>query len=187
MSCDGLFSENAEDQFCVCKPNYVGDRCEACGPGYFGEPETPDGECQPCQCNGNIDTMDHNACNRVTGLCQLCLYNTTGDSCERCEPWFYGDAIEAKNCEPCSCDREGTRECDHTSGQCQCLPGVMGARCDQCEPDHWGFSLHGEAGCLECGCSEASEYTQCDLETGQCTCKPGVTGQKCDRCLNGYW
>ena len=63
----------------------------------------------------------------------------------------------------------------------------MGARCDQCEPDHWGFSLHGEAGCLECGCSEASEYTQCDLETGQCTCKPGVTGQKCDRCLNGYW
>ena len=78
MSCDGLFSESAEDQFCECRPNYVGDRCEACGPGYFGEPETPGGSCAPCQCNGNIDVTDHAACDRVSGLCQLCLYNTTG-------------------------------------------------------------------------------------------------------------
>ena len=148
---------------------------------------------------------DHQACDRITGLCQLCLYNTTGDSCERCEPWFFGDAINAKNCQVCDCDREGTAECDHFTGQCQCLPGVegknrkayfwyqvlykliLGERCDRCKADHWGFALHGAAGCMECGCSEASEYTQCDLETGQCQCKPGVTGQKCDRCLNGYW
>ena len=186
-SCDGLFSENAEDQYCICQPNYVGDRCEACGPGYFGEPDSVNGTCEPCQCNGNIDITDHTACDRITGLCQLCLYNTTGDNCERCESWFHGDAINAKDCSPCDCDREGSRECDHFTGQCQCLPGVEGARCDQCQADHWGFALHGEAGCVECGCSEASVYSQCDLETGQCTCKPGVTGQKCDRCLNGYW
>ena len=24
---------------CVCKPNYYGDSCEDCGPGYYGEPE----------------------------------------------------------------------------------------------------------------------------------------------------
>ena len=24
---------------CICKPNYLGDRCEFCGPGYFGQPE----------------------------------------------------------------------------------------------------------------------------------------------------
>ena len=26
---------------CVCKENYVGDRCQFCGAGYYGEPETP--------------------------------------------------------------------------------------------------------------------------------------------------
>ena len=60
-----------EDQYCVCKPNYVGDRCEACGPGYFGEPNTPGGSCEPCQCNGNIDVQDYRACNSVSGLCQV--------------------------------------------------------------------------------------------------------------------
>ena len=86
LSCDGLFSDSAEDQFCECKPNYIGDRCEACGPGYFGEPDTDDGFCQPCQCNGNIDVTDHQACDRITGLCQLCLYNT--NFCYR-RPFFF--------------------------------------------------------------------------------------------------
>ena len=58
--------------------------------------------------------------------------NNPGDSCERCQDWFYGDAVAAKDCAPCSCDREGTRECDHFTGQCQCLPGVEGERCDRC-------------------------------------------------------
>ena len=53
------------------------------------------------------------------------------------------------------------------------------------QADHWGFG--DPEGCMECGCSEASEYTQCDLETGQCVCKHGVTGPKCNRCLNGFW
>ena len=53
------------------------------------------------------------------------------------------------------------------------------------QADHWGFG--DPEGCMECGCSEASEYSQCDLETGQCVCKHGVTGPKCNRCLNGFW
>lgn len=54
--------------------------------------------CKPCECNGNINTTVTGACNDITGICQECLYNTFGDHCERCEDWYYGDAIEAKNC-----------------------------------------------------------------------------------------
>ena len=57
------------------------------------------GDCQPCECNGNIDTSDLDACDRVTGICQKCLENTAGDHCERCDDWYYGDAINLKNCE----------------------------------------------------------------------------------------
>ena len=42
-SCDALLSLGKEEDsgaYCVCKPNYVGDRCEFCGPGYYGQPET---------------------------------------------------------------------------------------------------------------------------------------------------
>ena len=169
---------------CSCRPNYVGARCQHCGAGYYGDPEQVGGTCQPCFCNGNIDTSDPAACNRLTGVCELCLDNTYGERCERCEPWFYGDAINAKNCMECDCDRDGTKECDHATGQCKCFPGVEGERCDRCKADHFGFSY---GGCTACECSEASEDTQCDLETGQCRCKPGVTGAKCKRCLNGFW
>ena len=54
--------------------------------------------CKPCECNGNINTTVTGACNDITGICQECLYNTFGDHCERCEDWYYGDAIDAKNC-----------------------------------------------------------------------------------------
>ena len=86
----------------------------------------------------------------------------------------------------CYCDRQGTQECEHTSGRCDCLPGVEGEKCDRCQADHWGFAF-GEAGCEACECSEAAVSTQCDLETGQCRCKPGVVGQKCDQCQAGFW
>ena len=41
----------------------------------------------------------------------------------------------------CECKREGTEVCDHTNGDCTCLEGVEGIRCDRCMPDHWGFDV----------------------------------------------
>ena len=79
----------------------TGQQCESCINGYFGDPTGNFGIptlCSDCQCSGNIDTIDPNACDRLTGLCIGCLFNTTGDQCERCLDGLYGDAIVAKNC-----------------------------------------------------------------------------------------
>jgi hypothetical protein len=39
----------------------------------------------------------------------------------------------------CTCDRLGTEICDHFTGECTCLPGVEGEKCDRCVADHWGY------------------------------------------------
>lgn len=55
--------------------------------------------CVSCQCNGNIDPSDPEACDHMTGKCLKCLNNTYGDSCERCAPGYFGDAVTAKDCQ----------------------------------------------------------------------------------------
>lgn len=85
----------------------------------------------------------------------------------------------------CTCNDTGTYRCDNYNGKCECLPNVIGDRCDRCDYDHYGFDSG--YGCQKCDCAEASNDTQCDDHTGQCPCKPGVTGKYCDRCLPGYW
>ena len=49
--------------------------------------------CVPCQCHGNVDLNAVGNCDPVSGRCLRCLYNTTGEHCERCRPGFYGDAL----------------------------------------------------------------------------------------------
>ena len=77
----------------------------------------------------------------ISGLCEKCLYDTDGLNCENCRKWTYGDAINAKECKECECDRDGTDYCDTETGQCHCFEGVEGERCDKCKPDHWGFEF----------------------------------------------
>ena len=188
-SCDALLdpAKANDEDVCVCEENYTGGRCQHCGPGYYGEPEVVGDFCKPCQCNDNINVTDPDACDRVSGLCQKCLDHTFGDACERCEPWYFGDAVSLKNCQECDCDRLGTEECDHNTGECRCFPGVEGERCDRCMADHWGLDTNSVNGCTPCNCSTASVSSQCDVQTGQCQCQPGATGAKCERCQAGFW
>ena len=41
----------------------------------------------------------------------------------------------------CQCSAEGSRyiSCDQVSGQCVCLPSVVGLRCDSCAHGSYGF------------------------------------------------
>ncbi|XP_038655581.1 laminin subunit alpha-4 [Scyliorhinus canicula] len=171
---------------CVCQKNYAGPRCERCAPGYYGTPLLYGSSCRKCNCNGNSDpNLIFDDCNEETGYCRNCLRNTTGIHCERCAPSYYGDAINTKNCTDCLCQKCGTDECDHATGQCRCKPGVSGAFCEHCEIGYYGYSSC--SGCLRCACALASKDEYCDPLSGQCRCLPGVTGKLCDRCLYGFW
>ena len=73
-------------------------------------------------------------CDAKTGICLKCLFNTEGDHCEYCKPGYFGDAINDV-CTECVCDILGTDperiDCDRFTGDCHCLPNVVGKSCDR--------------------------------------------------------
>ncbi|XP_077567686.1 laminin subunit alpha-4 [Stigmatopora nigra] len=175
-----------DTQWCKCKEGYAGHTCERCAPGYYGMPMTIGGSCRQCDCNGNSDpNLIFNWCHNVTGHCQHCWDNTAGPNCEKCAQGFYGDAIGAKNCRECECNKCGTSSCDDRTGVCHCKPGVTGRLCDRCEESYSGFSSC--QGCQRCECRPASLRSTCHYLTHSCLCRPGAGGRYCENCLPGFW
>ncbi|XP_052640257.1 laminin subunit alpha-2 isoform X4 [Harpia harpyja] len=170
-----------------CPAGYVGPRCERCAEGYFGQPLIPGGSCQPCQCNDNLDFSIPGSCDSLSGACLICKPGTTGQYCERCADGYFGDALDARNCQPCHCHINGSVSeiCDSRTGQCECKANVIGRRCDICKPETFG--LQSSRGCVPCNCNSfGSKSFDCDGD-GQCYCQPAVTGKKCDRCAHGFY
>lgn len=69
--------------------SFLGPRCEVCADGHFGDPVGqfgPQAECVECQCNGNVDPNAVGNCNRTSGECLKCIYNTAGELCDKCLP-----------------------------------------------------------------------------------------------------
>uniref|UniRef100_A0A8C6JZ12 Uncharacterized protein n=2 Tax=Melopsittacus undulatus TaxID=13146 RepID=A0A8C6JZ12_MELUD len=88
----------------------------------------------------------------------------------------------------CNCSTVGSAstECNSTTGQCPCLEGYAGLRCETCAQ---GFFPDPDVQhqCHPCGCSPTGSLSaQCD-SSGRCQCKAGVTDLKCDRCSDGYY
>uniref|UniRef100_A0A0R3RV14 Laminin EGF-like domain-containing protein n=1 Tax=Elaeophora elaphi TaxID=1147741 RepID=A0A0R3RV14_9BILA len=80
------------------------------------------------------------------------------------EPGYF-NLTSGSGCQECNCDVLGSvnSTCDVLTGQCLCKSGVMGRRCDQCEPQHYGFGIDG---CEPCNCEViGSESPQCDVIT----------------------
>ncbi|XP_041655654.1 laminin subunit beta-2 [Cheilinus undulatus] len=179
---------------CTCKPGYAEPRCDRCAPGYYGNPEQPGGQCLPCQCNGNIDTQDPEACDPRTGQCLKCLYHTDGQSCAHCQQGYYGNAL-AHDCRRCTCVTAGTIRsacsdgqcyCDRETGACPCRENVAGHNCDQCAPNHWNYGQ--DRGCEPCSCDPQHALgTHCNMFTGQCHCRPGFGGRQCNECEQFHW
>ncbi|KAK2178481.1 hypothetical protein NP493_542g02038 [Ridgeia piscesae] len=174
---------------CDCRPGYTGPNCNRCANNYFGNPLVPGGTCQACECNNNIDPASPGNCDATTGRCLQCIYNTEGFNCERCSAGYYGDARD-QNCQACVCNLLGTDRnagpCDPRTGQCACLPNVIGLRCDSCAPNFWKIAS-GE-GCESCNCDPRGALsTQCNEFDGQCQCITGRGGRTCADCEDNYW
>ncbi|XP_065124896.1 laminin subunit alpha-2 isoform X2 [Paramisgurnus dabryanus] len=163
-----------------CPPGYTGTRCDRCANGYFGRPNIPGGSCQPCLCNDNLDSSAALSCDSVTGACLRCREGYGGATCERCADGYFGDALVAKNCQPCSCHINGSvsEVCHQETGQCQCRQHVVGRQCDECMPNCWWDSE--VQLCKACQCSPRGSVSQrCDPE-GRCICRAGYLGRRCD-------
>ncbi|KAM6437491.1 laminin subunit beta-4 [Liasis olivaceus] len=181
---------------CKCFMGYSGDHCDECLSGFFGNPRVTAGQCLPCSCNNNIDLADPASCNKDTGECLKCLYNSHGPNCQFCKPGYFGSAL-LRNCRKCNCNLLGVNPakclsgndfcpCDQTTGKCPCSPNVIGKKCDRCAPGYWNM-VQG-IGCLSCNCNpKHSPNNICDQLTGQCPCKLGYTGRHCDICAENYY
>ncbi|XP_076373479.1 laminin subunit beta-1-like isoform X2 [Tachypleus tridentatus] len=174
---------------CRCNEGYKGERCNKCADNYYGNPTLPGSKCQRCMCNDNIDITVPESCDSVTGECLLCMFNTEGPHCEYCKKGHYGNATQ-HYCPACICNPLGTDpivdHCDSITGQCTCLPNVIGKACDQCSLNHWNLSS-GE-GCKSCSCDpKGSLLEDCNEFDGQCLCKKGRGGRTCSECEDYYW
>uniref|UniRef100_A0A3Q3VVE3 Basement membrane-specific heparan sulfate proteoglycan core protein n=1 Tax=Mola mola TaxID=94237 RepID=A0A3Q3VVE3_MOLML len=168
-----------------CQLGYTGPRCDRCSNGYYGQPTVPGSSCQPCDCHGNLDLSVPGSCDPITGQCLRCRQGYGGAACDSCAEGYYGDAITAKNCQPCQCHTNGSvsEVCNKKTGQCQCRENVVGRQCEECMTH--GLTTGGV--CTPCHCNSfGSKSFDCD-EIGQCRCQPGVTGPKCDRCARGFF
>jgi len=183
------YDSRLESVVCQCDIGYKAPDCGTCDDNYFGNPRDDNGTCDLCLCNNNIDPDDQGNCDADTGECLKCLFHTEGFNCEKCAPGYYGDALN-QNCAACVCNPIGTNmsagECDRITGQCPCLPNVVGLSCDMSGPAHYNMT-EGE-GSKPCNCDPLGSYgTECNEFTGQCECKPERGGRTCSECADLLW
>ncbi|XP_075388834.1 laminin subunit alpha-1 isoform X1 [Tenrec ecaudatus] len=135
-----------------CRANTTGDHCDKCAPGYYGKVTGSASDCSPCACPRTHPTSFSLTC-VLEGdhdfRCDACFPGYEGQYCERCSPGYYGNPrMPGGSCQKCDCTPHGSEhaDCDRASGQCVCKPGVVGLRCDQCEPKHMLL----ESNCVSC-------------------------------------
>ncbi|XP_061075720.1 basement membrane-specific heparan sulfate proteoglycan core protein-like isoform X1 [Conger conger] len=88
-----------------CLHNAVGELCEQCAPGFYGDATTGTPEdCQPCACPyTDPDNQFSPSCEALSSggyQCTACLPGYVGQYCERCAPGFVGNPQERVKCRP---------------------------------------------------------------------------------------
>ncbi|XP_052597506.1 laminin subunit alpha-3 isoform X1 [Peromyscus californicus insignis] len=171
-------------EMCACPPDYTGDSCQACRPGYYRDNKSlPAGRCVPCNCNGHS-----NRCQDGSGMCINCQHSTAGDHCEHCKEGYYGNAIQG-SCRVCPCPHTNSfaTGCTVDGGnvRCACKPGYTGAQCERCAPGYFGNPQKFGGSCQPCTCNSNGQLGTCDPLTGDCVSqepKDGSPAEECDDC-----
>ncbi|XP_030761280.1 laminin subunit alpha-1-like [Sitophilus oryzae] len=185
---------NADTGECSCEHNTVGEKCERCAVGYYGNPlRGTVQDCQRCACPLEDDSnnfspscqLDYfNLDNEGGYVCTQCPKGYTGDHCEVCDDGYFGSPLEiGSSCKPCDCNGG---PCDRKTGQClSCKGNTEGWKCERCKQDHYGDPTI--PNCKICECDPLGSISkQCHNETGQCVCREKFVGRTCDRCEVGY-
>uniref|UniRef100_A0A7M5WL61 Laminin EGF-like domain-containing protein n=2 Tax=Clytia hemisphaerica TaxID=252671 RepID=A0A7M5WL61_9CNID len=78
--CDNITGECLQ-----CNENVIGDHCNECAHGYYGNPAN-NGSCSnKCECNGHLLSCD------VNGECVCSSQGVTGSHCDKCDVQYEGD------------------------------------------------------------------------------------------------
>ncbi|XP_046289595.1 laminin subunit alpha-3 isoform X1 [Marmota monax] len=173
-----------EVEMCTCPPDYMGDSCQGCSPGYYRDNKgSLTGRCVPCNCNGHS-----NRCQDGSGICTNCQHNTAGDHCERCKEGHYGNAVHG-SCRVCPCPHTNSfaTGCvvSGANVRCACKPGYAGAQCERCAPGYFGNPQKFGGSCQPCNCNSNGQLHSCDPLTGDCiNQEPKDSGpaEECDDC-----
>ncbi|XP_051952446.1 laminin subunit alpha-4 isoform X1 [Xyrauchen texanus] len=170
-----IFNEcnNVTGQCLNCWGNTVGDNCERCAPGFYGDAISAK-DCLECLCN-ECGTA---SCDDRTGVCH-CKPGVTGHLCDKCEEGYYGFG-SCTGCRRCECASAAMRAtCHPLTHNCQCHPGAGGRYCERCLPGFWDYS---PSGCQKCDCPEDN----CDMHTGECLPEASQINEcniNCDVCI----
>nr|XP_056710908.1 laminin subunit alpha-3 [Euleptes europaea] len=173
---------------CSCPPQYVGDSCQECSPGFYRENKgLYAGWCVPCNCNGNANT-----CQDGAGICINCQRNTVGEKCEHCKEGYFGDASQGA-CRECHCPYSNSFAlgCVENGGemQCFCKEGYTGVHCESCATGYFGNPLKYGGYCQKCNCPSNGQLATCDRLTGECISQepkdvdPHEDCDSCDSCV----
>ncbi|XP_059149479.1 laminin subunit alpha-1-like [Physella acuta] len=142
-----------------CQHNTTGHMCEICADGFFGTATsgTPS-DCQPCTCPLSVPSNNFSpTCigGRNGVMCTACQEGYSGQRCQSCTSGYYGNPQQiGDTCKLCHCNPDGSTGlvCDPVSGQCPCIGGISGRKCDACTDPTFGVQ---NGKCVSCytGCT----------------------------------
>lgn len=127
-----------------CQHNTVGNYCEICQRGYYGNATAKSSEnCKKCPCKA-LQTVTTDCVQNQNGdvICLNCSKAYSGQLCNQCSVGYFNSSDE---CIPCVCNGNSDF-CDNETGACfNCLHNTIGDNCELCKT-RW----HGNASIQDC-------------------------------------